>query len=329
MCYAAPMPGSCPCLAITPPRLAHQALDAVYGGGDRVRSRFAVRRSLILRHPIAVDTTSVVVPSPAAPLVTQKGWALHLYLIAIFEAQSRRRPGGVIRNMRPLRTTDRQPGWVDLLPAATATADRAAGMMRQTTRALTLLSRQNLVKLHCRPGSAGRFERFQLLNESGTNHGLWTHDPYHIPASDALMDKPDFLRPVAAKAGKAEALQLPAAFFLNGWVHVLSAAEIITYLMLRDLETRYPESSKDGVYVAEPKRTEWYGISRDVYESHQQLTAYGLVERLDDPNRRPDGKILHRPGGGQYLQPLRFRTLPQGLAQPALRMVTAALSGCS
>jgi hypothetical protein len=305
---------------------ALDALHEVYDGGALARARFAVRRSLILRRRPPEAPTEPPPPSPVAPLVTQKGWALHLYLIAIFEAQSRRRPGRAIQNMRELRGTHQQRGWVDLLPATTATADQATGAMRQTKRALTLLSRANLVKLSGLPGSANRFERFQLLIESGLSHGLWGRDSYYIPNSGPFGNSQDYLRPIAPKAGQTEALLLPSAFFLQGWVHVLSAAEIVTYLMIRDLETRYPQASKNGVYVNEPTRKAWYGISRDVYESHQQLAAYGLIEKLDDPNRGTDGKILHRPGAGQYLQPLRFRTLAHGLDQAARKTVTGALT---
>ncbi|MGW4464731.1 hypothetical protein [Micromonospora sp. NPDC004704] len=304
---------------------AGRALDQVYAEGERWRKRFVIRRNLIRRQRAQLGAPTSPEPSPAALLVTQKGWALHLYLIALFDAQSRRPPGGAIRNIRPLRATGRKPGWVDLLPATTATADQAAGMMRQTKRALTLLADHNLVKLNGRKGTAGRFEEFQLLDESGSSEGLWRQHLYVIPTVDELGGNPDPYRALAAKAGKAEAMQLPDVFFLNGWVHVLSAAEIVTYLMFRDLEARYPESSKRGVFVTEPNRAAWYGIGRDVYESHRQLAAYGLVERLADPNRRPDGKILHRPGGGQYLQPLRFRTLQHGLDRPALKTVIAAL----
>ncbi|MBQ1053508.1 hypothetical protein KBX35_01755 [Micromonospora sp. C32] len=262
-------------------------------------------------------------------MVTQKGWALHFYLIALFEAQTRSTDGVKVRNTRRLDSTGEQCGWIDLVPATTATADVRAGMRRQTIRALTQLARHNLVEISGRIGSPGRYEGFQLRNEAGTafdvwRSGYWTSGRYTIPALGDREQLDPFRSP-AAKDGQAEALLLPASFFLQGWVHALSAAEIVTYLMIRDLETRYPESSKRGVFVTEPNRTAWYGIRRDVYESHRQLAAYGLIERLDDPNRRENGTILRRPGRGVLLQPHRFRTLAQGLDQPAAKTVMAAL----
>ncbi|NBE85372.1 hypothetical protein GVV04_31370 [Micromonospora sp. NEAU-HG-1] len=261
--------------------------------------------------------------------MTQKGWALHLYLIALFEAQTRSAPGTESRNTRPLYTTGEQRGWADLLPAVTATTNQTAGMRRQLTRALSQLAHHNLVELTGQPGLPNRYVGFRLRNEAGMAHhawrpGYWTPGRYTIPAADD-SELPDPLRPPAAKDGQVEALLLPASFYLQGWVHVLSAAEILTYLMLRDLETRYPESSKRGVFITEPNRLKWYGIRRDVYESHRQLAAYGLIELLPDPHRRTDGSILRRPGGGVYLQPLRFRTLPQGLEQSAIRTVITAI----
>lgn len=302
------------------------ALNEVYGGGAQTRAQFSVRRSLILRSRSPdTPTETPSSPSPVARLVTQKGWALHLYLIAIFEAQCRRRPGSSVQNTRALTGTDGQPGWVDLLPAATATVDRAAGGMRQMKRALTLLSHANLVQLSRPSGTANRFERFQLLIESGLSDRLGRCEHYHylrLDDSDPFQD----YRPIVAKAGQAQTMLVPSAFFLRGWVHVLSAAEIVIYLMIRDLETRYPQSSKNGAYVASRFRKDWYGISRDVYESHQQLAAYGLIERLDDPNRSADGKILRQPGGRKFLPALRFRTLAGGLRRYAHETVTVALT---
>lgn len=303
---------------------ANNELRRIHDEGERLRSQVLIRRTFILarRDP---GQSGDATPSSAVALATQKGWALHLYLIAILEAQSRRRSGGVILNRRPLRSTDQQVGWVDLLPATTGTADQAAGMLRQMKRALTQLAQHNLVELSLRRATAGRFEGFQLLNEAGMSYGLPIWDRYTIPAADSLLDKPGYLRSIVAKAARAEALSIPTSFFLNGWAYVLSPAEILTYLMIRELETRFPRTGQSGVYVTGATRLDWYGISRDVYESHHQLASYGLIERIEDPNRRPDGKILRRPGGGQQLQPLRFRTLPQGLKQPALEAVISAL----
>ncbi|MFI1996304.1 hypothetical protein [Actinoplanes sp. NPDC020271] len=310
-------------------RDATLALRQVYSEGRRQRARLLIRRSLV-RRAVGWETAHGPTASPASALITQKGWALHLYLIAIFEAQTRTATGAESRNTRPLYTTGEQRGWADLLPAVTATKNTAAGMRRQLTRALTQLARHNLIELAGKSGLPDRYEGFRLRNEAGTayevwNPGDWTPGRYSVPATDD-NESPDPFRPPAAKDGQVETISLPASFVLQGWVHVLSAAEILTYLMLRDLETRYPDSSKRGVFVTEPNRISWYAVTRDVYESHRQLAAFGLIEHLPDPNRRADGSILRRPGGRTRLEPLRFRTLPEGLEQPAVRTVISAIS---
>jgi hypothetical protein len=225
---------------------ARLALHQVYDEGRRQRARFLIRRSLV-RCAIAQDNPLRPRSSPASALITQKGWALHLYLIAVFEAQTRSGPGTERRNTRPLYTTGEQYGWADLLPAVTATANKTAGIRRQLTRALSQLARHRLIELGGQPGLPNRYEGFRLRNEAGMAYDIWKPDDwtpgrYTVPAPDD-SEVPDPFRPPAAKDGQVESLLLPASFFLQGWVHALSAAEILTYLMLRDLETRYPESS--------------------------------------------------------------------------------------
>ncbi|RSM40310.1 hypothetical protein DMB66_57325 [Actinoplanes sp. ATCC 53533] len=250
-----------------------------------------------------------------------KGWALHLYLIAIFEAQAHRPRGFAVDNVRPLLYGSGQhTAWVDLLPAITATAPRSAGMRRQLVRALALLEQERLVALNGRTGFRGRYDHFRLLQEDGKTGQPWA-SPYTIPLTNDISPiDPAWIRPPGPVSGRSTAVTLPATFFLNGWVHVLSAAEITTYLMLCDLEARYPEARRGGVYANDPQRETWYGIHRDVYASHQQLAAYGLIERLDAPARRPDGTIA-RGAGQQMLQPYRFRTLSGGFDQSALTTV--------
>ena len=171
---------------------ARTQIRSVYDANERLRSEFAVRRCFTLRRPTRTGPPGARGPAPAADLVIQKGWALHLYLIALFDAQSRRRPGAVITNRRPLRRTDGQPGWIDFLPATTATCDADAGMMRQMTRALTTLERHGLVRVKGRPGSAGRFEQFQVLHESGNPYRVWNSPGYEIPNPRALMPPDPF-----------------------------------------------------------------------------------------------------------------------------------------
>ncbi|SDT74261.1 hypothetical protein [Actinoplanes derwentensis] len=291
---------------------AQARLHQIHHAGGQTPQRYLIRRALVRARTPAADRP--VVASPAAALAPMKGWALHLYLIAIFEAQARLTPAFAVNNDRPLLYGTRQAAaWVDLLPTITDTVPRSAGMRRQLVRALALLHREHLVGLRSRIGARGRYERFELRHEDGES---WS-PVYTIPRGDSTSaSEPLWIRPPGPVAGRTAVVALPATFFLNGWAHVLSAAEITTYLMLCDLEARYPQARAGGVYLTDPQREAWYGIHRDVYATHRQLSAFGLIERLDDPDRRPDGTIT-RGAGQQMRQPYRFRTLPQGFSQPA------------
>ncbi|MEU4159234.1 hypothetical protein [Actinoplanes sp. NPDC026670] len=226
---------------------------------------------------------------------------MSLYLTALFDAQSRRPAGARVRNTRPLSGTGTELGWTDLLPAAVPGAD----MLRQVQRALTALERVRLVELR-RPGMPARYEQFTLLDESGG--GLRGRTGYVIPHRVAAAD--------------GDLLRLPAAFFVHGWVHVLLPAEILVYLMILDLEQVHGTA---GIYAADSVKADVYAISRDVYEHHRALTAYGLIDRLDDPHRRPDGKLAPRPRFGGPPHPLRFRSVRGGLDRDAHPSVTNAL----
>ncbi|MGI5185533.1 hypothetical protein ACQEVZ_55750 [Dactylosporangium sp. CA-152071] len=235
---------------------------------------------------------------------------MQLYLISIFDAQSRRPAGATVDHARPLHRAGTGPaGWAELLPTITQTDPPRAGMRRQAVHALNLLERQHLAVIAGRGGVAGRYDGVQFLDETGdgTRH-TWLRR-YSIPRADAA----------------GEVVQLPKAFFLNGWVHVLTAAEITYYLMILDLRARYPESGRDGVFKVAAQRVDRYGVRRDVYATHRQLAGYGLIHRLDDPARSADGRIIRRSSPRYTRQPYRFRTISDGFDRPALTTVSTYL----
>ncbi|GAB3831904.1 hypothetical protein ACFPIJ_29230 [Dactylosporangium cerinum] len=287
---------------------ARDKLVEIYEAGDRIRSQYAIRSALV--HARRAGAAGSPPSSPAGALAPLKGWAMPLYLIAIFDAQSRRPAGATVDHARPLfRVGNGQAGWADLLPAITQTAPERAGMRRQAVHALNLLEREHLAVIAGRGGVAGRYDRVQFLDETGdgTRH-RWLRR-YSIPRSDSVGD----------------VVHLPKAFFLNGWVHVLTVAEITTYLMILDLQARYPESGRDGVFKVAAQRVDRYGVRRDVYATHRQLAGYGLIRRLDDPARSPDGRIIKRSSPRYTRQPYRFRTFDSGFDRPALTIVSAHL----
>lgn len=252
--------------------------------------------------------------SPIVRLITPHGIALQTYLVALFEAQCRHRNGTTPLNDRPLRAQEPgEVGWLDLL-ASVATADPVNSVehatvqdnrLRQIKSALRVLSTACLVSVAGQARSNGRFEGFVVGHESGIGNPV----AYTVPR----------------RGGPAELIRLPVDFFLKGWVHALSPAEIATYLMLRHLAARFPSQHKEnGVFVAGSTRETLYGLRRDVYEAHQLLTSFRLVERLPDPKRWPSGHIrdYHKvQERGEIVQPHRFRLLDDCFRRDALRVV--------
>jgi hypothetical protein len=273
-------------------------LQRIHGEG-RAPASIVLRRELITRRDAGG-------PSPAVQLITPRGHGLSLYLTALFDAQSRRHAGTQIRNFRPLLSTGNDVGWTDLLPAVTAASDTDAGKLRQIHRALTALERIRLVELR-RPGRTGRYEEFKLLPESG----------------GGIRGRTGYVIPTRAAAAEDRLLEIPASFFLRGWAHVLLPADIVVYFVMLDLRTQL---QVETVYVADSVKDQMYSITRDVYEHHRALSAYGLLHRLDDDDRSPDGKIARGPLSDVLPFPYRFRLIRRGLDRDALPVVSNALT---
>ena len=206
----------------------------------------------------AFRQTSGFESSPAGSLMTPKGIALQIYLLAIFETQCRVGPGVSPRNDRPIVSSGRQTlGWLDLVASETATATPPAtkrdNLLRQFKQGLRHLERERLVVLSGIPGSNGRFEAFRLLDESGSFSRNGSEIPYSIP-QDSYLDAPrdprfddELINLGNDQHSSNPIITVPADLFLNGWVHVLSPAELVTYLMLRDLSRRH--AVDQGVFI--------------------------------------------------------------------------------
>ncbi|MFI6100879.1 hypothetical protein ACIA8G_35465 [Lentzea sp. NPDC051213] len=258
--------------------------------------------------------------SPLSSLITPRGIALQMYLVALFDAQCRHRPGSAFRNDRALHGTEEgEIGWLELLAAdasaSTETSvERATELdnrLRQAKSAVRALAASNLARLAGEATRHGRFERFELGHESGSQPFL----PYTVPQHDWFRR-----------------LSLPSGFFLKGWVHVLLPAEIATYLMLRHLAATYPGRHREGgVFVAGSVREAEYGLSRDVYEAHRALTAFRLIDRVPDERRRPDGRLRNYKefaarDDGAGLPAHRFRVVADiSLNRDALEVVAKRL----
>lgn len=247
-----------------------------------------IRRPFVLvrRKPLGLILEAIELPeryapswgrSPLTSLISSRGIALQLYLICLFEAQCRCRPGVEPMNNRPLQPQHGSVSWLDLL-ATTAVAKAPAtprdNRLRQMKKALLHLERELLIEI---PGGRhvnGRFQGFRLLNESGLPTETRSLVRYTVPTEEE------------------DTIELPVDFFLNGWVHVLSPAEIATYLMLLDLRKQHREvHDSHGIFSPTHIREGIYGLSRDSYESHRSLVKFGLIEKMPNMYRRDDGKV--------------------------------------
>ncbi|MFH8936873.1 hypothetical protein [Streptomyces griseosporeus] len=109
-------------------------------------------------------------------------------------------------------------------------------------------------------------------------------------------------------------VSLPVDFFREGWVYLLTPAEIRMYMVLKHLAGRFPGvHAEHGVYCAEQDRKWIYNLSRDVYEAHLTLSRFGLIERIEDQSRHADGKVVNygeRMARGEVTSPHRFKVAP-------------------
>ncbi|WP_344564080.1 hypothetical protein [Streptomyces axinellae] len=237
---------------------------------------------------------------PIQRISAPRGLNLQLYLIAIFEAHCRKRNG--IVGPSPLTVSmgaPDAPSWVDLvvsrakgnLQAVNPITERG-NRVRQVKSAFARLAAENLALRNV--GTPSKPMAVMLLHESGAS----------------ASEKYDYAVPAAYEVAPS-VVTLSELFFMNGWVHLMSDSEIRMYLVLKHLSARFPRVHKDeGVFCSERERESLYRISRDVYEAHLALEKFGLIERVRDPSRHADGKVVNfhqMAASGETLPPHRFR----------------------
>lgn len=242
---------------------------------------------------------------PATRIVTSRGLALRLELMALAVTQARFRAGAGFRNERPLRpdTATSGDGWIDLF----ATPTRRAGSgrtssgvldkkLRQLQTALNTLSDAGLVDLPHADATAGAYEGFELLDERGprtTGPPL----PYEVPRATESV------------------LTLPSTLITSGWIHVLEDSELAVLLMVACGIGRLPNQ---GSKIAIPAdvRLLHYGISRHPFaDAHVVLNRLGLLD-VDEVGRDVDGRALDFETEGASLH--RLEILPDGFSAEAL-----------
>jgi hypothetical protein len=249
---------------------------------------------------------------PAARLITPRGAALRLFLTALFEAQSRTRPGQRPGNTRPLATRDGgMTSWIDLIATAAEPYGKgkhhmsiSAKKTRQLQNAIDKLVREELAELTRtgEPGS-GKYEGFVLMHEGGRRpHG--PNVPYHVPVMR-----------------REQAFPLPATLFTRGWIHVLEDSELAFILMIA---ATHQAGGGNAFGITAETRLLQFGMKHDGYEAHIMLSRLGLVTVTPDDRRRPDGTVEEFNSDGPA-RPHMLSFTPAGFDRDAFTTLTAEI----
>jgi hypothetical protein len=284
-------------------------IPAVY-----VRNEFVDR---LLNVPLRGDPSDRRLPDkadrpPAARLMTPRGAVLRVYLTALFEAQTRTRPGRRPGNKRPLES--RKAGvipWIDLLASGAKSSGTgrhhmsvSAKKTRQMGSAIGRLAEEELVELtHAgKPGNR-KYEEFVLMHEGGHRpHG--PNVPYQVPV-----------------VPPQQAFPVPSTLFTNGWIHVLEDTELSFLLMMA---AAHHAMGGQAFIITAASRLLRFGMAHDAYEAHVLLSQLGLVTVTPDARRRPDGTVEEFNSEGSAL-PHVLGFTPAGFDRDAFTTLTAEI----
>lgn len=242
---------------------------------------------------------------PCTRLMSPRGAALRLMLIALFEAQIYARAGKRRLNNRPLQAPSQQIGWTDLLASDARPSGAGKTYMgiqakkgRHIRNALSRLNEEELVALPLLRDPGNKYEKYEgfLLQHEGGRRAIGPNDVYHVPRKN----EPIFT--------------VPASLFTNGWIHVLEDTELAFLLMLAYLQSGQPNAE---FRVPSDTRVLHLCIGRDAYEAHKLFDRLDIASVTIDPGRHLDGKVENY-GKGVRALPHTFRLLPTGLEQNGL-----------
>lgn len=274
---------------------------------------FRLRSQYIYRDATTTNASDVRGPVPeerphSSALVSSRGSALRFHLVALAEAQLRVKAGKVPGNALPLRPSRKGgTGWTDLL-ASWAVSHKGAQYVRaedkrirQIHSALDALERRRLVELPNRANGAGKYEGFVLLDETESRQ----------PDEDPLLYE---------TPGRVSTVNLPMEFITNGWVHALEDSELSVLLMIA---CGLGSITTEMVAIPSDVRVNNYGITRERFDSHRWLHAFGLID-VESVSRNSDGTAINFSEDGAALHRLRLR--PDGFDRDAVKVATAAIT---
>ncbi|OLZ72586.1 hypothetical protein AVW11_04120 [Streptomyces amritsarensis] len=255
----------------------NEAMKTVWQGGNKPE-RVYLRSRLLLSGPKDLAP-------PLTQLLAPRGIALRFYLLSVFEAHCRLKPGEAWTSSRKLTG---HLGWSDFVAVDSAYSSQKGGVylrenvlqerdgqssrVRQVQGALRALETvggegQALVQVPRKKNGTRDYEAFSLMPESGRGK---------------LLTPADYVVPEPAARG---VFSIPSDFFLQGWVQVLTPAEVATWLILQLLSQAFPaQHSESGVYLYAKRREGLFRLKRDSYEdSCNALRNLGLIREPRQP----------------------------------------------
>lgn len=233
-------------------------------------------------------------------LMSPNGIALKLILIALFEAQSRTKPGQKPDgNPTPLvgRSTS-EHSWSRYIASGArasgegkhrmGSADKKLRTLRDT---LDRLETEGLIDCPRRSEPKDKQEGF-LLNREDAMRGQ-DGAGYRVPADGDVF------------------FTVPVTLFTNGWIYVLEDSELALLLIGARLRRRHGDS---GQRLSGAARVLHYGLSRDAFSAHRMLDNIKLMEVLPDEARWIDGRHVED-YAKRGSKPHSLRFLPEGLEE--------------
>lgn len=243
---------------------------------------------------------------PSTRLMSPRGRSLSFFLIALFEAQMRLKPGqAAAPNELPLKATNGHAGWTNFI--ATDAQDFTEGRhlaevsdkkARQIQSSLVRLHKENLISLTSHDRRR-QYQHFVLKREDARPHS--NNSFYRVPDSDFFT--------------------VPASLFTNGWIHVLEDSELVLLLIAARLHYKHGDEAQP--LPSGPRKLN-YGLSRDSFEAGHRMLAYlDVLDVISDFQRSADGKVDGFSDRGAQPHLLRFH--PEALDRPAFPTITTTI----
>jgi hypothetical protein len=232
-------------------------------------------------------------------LVHRRAGGLAFYLTALWDAQTTTPPGNLYNTSHPL--IDRVEGWDRLTGLRGSDLTKRDRQVR-LQRVLTQLAHHDLVSLPPRRVPK-RYENFKLLTDDRGDKR------YRVPSHEQVV-------------------RVPSTLITNGWHLVLEPPEIAFMLMLFSADQRFPTAhyGDDGVGFAPSTRRAVYGMTPEVYEVHNELWEFGLIDRVDSVQDRKRGRVAPPGAGEPPLVTYGFKLKLTTLDHPAYDVVHETLT---